>query len=277
VQQNKCYWNELADVHFSGTAYPIKQVIGGESSLRWVEIDMLTKYAGKRILHSHCHIGLDTVSIARTNAHVTGMDFSERAIVHAREIARFAGVANCKFFVADSSGMADDTHSHCYDVYFATYGVLVWVPDVAAWFRAAASYLQPGGRLILVDEHPIAATFAGGTDSEFPKPIAPYYEALGSYTTNNTRSYSGDSEVIRSDTQVKWPHSMADILNGALSGGFSINTLDEHPFSHYRSTATMTQGDDRYYRDDRWTRSIPFLFTLVLQLDRPGEQVTRGV
>lgn len=265
MQQNKAYWNELADIHAKGTFYPVEAVVGGDSTLRAVEIDLLAKSTAQRVLHSHCHIGLDTMSIARTRQHVTGMDFSAQAITHAREIARSAGVTNCDFLVADSSAPTAPEHAGQYDLYFASYGVLVWVPDVAAWFRAAASYLRPGGELILIDEHPIAATFEGGTTSAHPVPSAPYYEALGPYTTNNKRSYSGDPEVIESDVQVKWPHSMADLVNGATAADFTLVALHEHPFSHYRSTANMTEHADGYYRHAGWVETIPFLFSLTLR------------
>jgi SAM-dependent methyltransferase len=265
VQQNKAYWNELADIHVMGTFYPVEAVVSGNSTLRSVELALLAKSSARRVLHSHCHIGLDTVSIARTREHVTGLDFSEQAITHAREIAFSASVANCDFFVADSSAHASPERVGQYDLYFASYGVLVWVPDVTKWFRAAASYLCPRGELILIDEHPIAATFDGGTTSAFPIPSAPYYEALGPYTTNNKRSYSGDPDLIESGVQVKWPHSMADLINGALAAGFSLVELDEHPFSHYRSTANMTEHVDGYYRYAKWVDTIPFLFSLVLK------------
>ncbi len=48
---------------------------------------------GKRLLHLQCHFGLDTLSLARRGAVVTGVDFSAPAIATARELAAEAGLA----------------------------------------------------------------------------------------------------------------------------------------------------------------------------------------
>src|SRR5829696_6862518 len=50
--------------------------------------------AGLTILHVQCHIGFDTVSLARRGAHVTGTDFSAASLAKAADIAARSGSAS---------------------------------------------------------------------------------------------------------------------------------------------------------------------------------------
>ena len=268
MTQNLKYWSELAEIHSRGDYYPVEEVFNGGNTLREIELEMLANPEGRRLLHSHCHIGLDTISLARFGFLVTGIDYSPTAVQHARRIANQAGVQGCKFLVADSSQPADPTIAGTFDIYYASYGVLVWVPDVEIWFKSAATYLMPGGELVLIDEHPYAATFDSGEASEYPPVSAPYWQTAGPYTTRNEKSYSGDSDLIIQNIQIKWPHALSEILSAASIAGFRVIELLEYPFSHYRSVPEMIVGDDFYYHHPRWSESVPFLFSLKLIKER---------
>lgn len=264
MAQNLDYWDELAAIHSRGDRYPVKEVIRGETTLRTVELDILGAASGQHLLHSHCHIGLDSVSLARLGFQVIGIDYSATAIKHAQNIAKAAGVANCSFKVSNSIDPAVPAMLNAFDIYYASYGVLVWVPDVDVWFKSASSYLKPGGTLILIDEHPFAATLDGAVASSLPPVSAPYWQDLGPYSTRNNKSYSGDHDLLTNDVQIKWPHSIGDILNAAIDAGFRIVRFSEYPFSHYRSVPQMKIGKDSYYHHPYWVKSVPFLFALEL-------------
>jgi len=264
MTENVNYWNELAEIHSRGDYYPVEEIINGGSTLRAVELDLLGDPSGQRLLHSHCHIGLDSISLARLGFKVTGIDYSSVAVTHARKIAALAGVQDCDFVVANSSEPAAPALANAFDIYFASYGVLVWVPDIELWFQSAVSYLRAKGQLVLIDEHPYAATFEGGVLSEHPPVSAPYWQEAGPYTTRNGKSYSGDQDTITHDVQTKWPHALSEILTAARQAGLQITDLREYPYSHYRSVPEMLAGKDSYYHHPRWAENVPFLFSLSL-------------
>lgn len=264
MAKNMNYWNELAEIHSRGAYYPVQQIINGGNTLREVELDLLGNPGGRRLLHSHCHIGLDSISLSRLGFKVTGIDYSPIAVAHAQKIAALAGVRDCEFAIADSSEPAAPILANAFDIYFASYGVLVWVPDIEVWFQSAASYLRSGGQIVLIDEHPYAATFEGGVISEYPPVSAPYWQSAGPYTTRNQKSYSGDRDMITHNVQTKWPHALGEILTAAVQAGLRITNLREYPYSHYRSVPEMLAGKDSYYHHPRWSESIPFLFSLSL-------------
>ena len=69
---------------------------------------------GLETVHLQCHIGTDTVSLARLGAHMTGLDFSPSALAGARNLAARAGV-EIDFVEADvehapAPAAADSTH-----------------------------------------------------------------------------------------------------------------------------------------------------------------------
>ena len=42
-----------------------------------------------------------------------------------------------------------------FDIVFTTYGVLGWLPDMNDWAKVVKTMLKPGGKLILVEFHPV--------------------------------------------------------------------------------------------------------------------------
>ena len=90
-----------------------------------------------------CHFGLGTLSWARLGAAVTGLDFSGAAVDTARRLADEVGLT-ARFVQADAYDVADVLEPASYDVVVATYGVLVWLPDLDEFARVVARMLRPG-------------------------------------------------------------------------------------------------------------------------------------
>ena len=83
---NKNLWNNKVDLHVNSEFYKMDKFLAGRSSLNTIELDLLGDIEGKRILHLQCHFGQDTISLSRMGASVTGIDFSEKAILKAKEL-----------------------------------------------------------------------------------------------------------------------------------------------------------------------------------------------
>jgi len=96
VDANRANWNERATLHAArdGAGYRVERFIDDRALLSdVVDFDrpLLGDISGLRAVHLQCHIGTDTISLARLGAHVTGLDFSEHAVTEARHLAADTG------------------------------------------------------------------------------------------------------------------------------------------------------------------------------------------
>ena len=129
---------------------------------------------GARLAHLQCHIGTDTISMARLGAKVTGLDFSPRSIEAASALARDCGV-DARFVLGDVHD-APALLGEQFDVVYTGVGSLCWLPDVRRWAAAAAACVRPGGLLYLHEVHPIVQSLGDDWRPDGPRLEYPYFE-----------------------------------------------------------------------------------------------------
>ncbi len=93
-EANRASWDERVGLHLRDTTgvYPLEAFRAGADTLTPIEAADIVDVRGKRILHLQCHLGIDTLSLARRGADVTGLDFSPRAIEAARAFSAELGI-----------------------------------------------------------------------------------------------------------------------------------------------------------------------------------------
>jgi len=144
---NRRSWNSRVDAHYASDFYKVKEFVEGACSLQSIELEQLGDVRGLRILHVQCHFGQDSIALSRRGAEVTGVDFSEKAIAKARELAELCGTKT-RFVCCDVYDLTrhlDET----FDVVFTSYGVLGWLPDLDRWASTLSRFLKPGGRFFV--------------------------------------------------------------------------------------------------------------------------------
>jgi SAM-dependent methyltransferase len=122
------------------------------------DLPRLGEVAGLDAVHLQCHIGTDTISLAKLGASVTGLDFSPSALAQARGLAARAGVD--VRFVESELYSAPAALGTTYDLVYTGVGALNWLPDIAGWAKVVAAVLRPGGRLHLREGHPMLWSLA---------------------------------------------------------------------------------------------------------------------
>src|ERR671915_1270126 len=156
---NRAHWDALAAAHGEGqdAYYDTEALVAGADTLRSAELagvrEAVGAVAGLDVLHLQCHIGFDSISLARRGARVVGVDFSPASLEKARAIARRCEV-DVEFVEADATDLPRELHNR-FDLVYATIGVISWIDDIGAWMRCAAAALRSGGRLLLVEIHPL--------------------------------------------------------------------------------------------------------------------------
>jgi len=88
IEINRASWNKRIESHLKSEFYDLEGFLNGKTSLNEIELNLLGDIKGKSILHLQCHFGQDSISLSRLGADVTGIDFSDKAIVSAKKLHR---------------------------------------------------------------------------------------------------------------------------------------------------------------------------------------------
>ncbi|MDQ4501193.1 class I SAM-dependent methyltransferase [Sinomonas sp. ASV322] len=108
--------------------------------------------SGLDVCHLQCHIGTDTLSLARAGARVTGVDFSSAALASAARLAERLGL--CATWVESDVLDARAAVTGDFDLVYTSIGTIVWLPDLDRWARQIVQLLRPGGTFLIRDGHP---------------------------------------------------------------------------------------------------------------------------
>jgi SAM-dependent methyltransferase len=259
---NRAHWDALAAVHGQDAYYDTEGLVAGADSLTEAEAagvrEAVGAVAGLDVMHLQCHIGFDAISLARRGARVVGVDFSPASLDKARALARRCQV-DIEFVEAEATALPRDLHNR-FDLVYATIGVITWIDDLVAWMRSVHEVLRGGGRLLLVDLHPLYAMVARTDPLELDFPYAhdgprPYAEP-GSYA-------DPDADVAATDT-VEYGHSLGEVVTAAIRAGLKIERLDEQMDADFDPRGdVLARGEDGRYRLRIGGEDLPVLFTLV--------------
>ena len=159
---NRASWDERAPAHADSPDYAFERFRTDPAYLSDVvrfDVPLLGPVEGLRGVHLQCHLGTDTLSLARLGARMTGLDFSASALERARALAADTG-ADVDFHEADVYDAADVLPQGSFDLVFTGIGALCWLPDVRRWAGVVSRLLAPGGRLFLREGHPMLWTLA---------------------------------------------------------------------------------------------------------------------
>lgn len=121
------------------------------------DLPPLGDIGGLRGAHLQCHIGTDTISLARLGARMTGLDLSPAPLVQARLLAAQA-CHSVEFFAAELYQAVSVLGSGVFDFVFTGVGALCWLPSIRRCADVVAELLVPSGRLLLREGHPMLWT-----------------------------------------------------------------------------------------------------------------------
>lgn len=257
---NKALWNARTKVHTSSSFYDLNGFLKGNSSLIGPEVDLLTDIRGKDLLHLQCHFGLDTLSLARLGAQVTGLDFSEEAISFAQEVAKKAAI-NARFVCSDVYS-APEVLNRTFDVIYTSYGVIGWLPDMNKWANTIAQLLKPGGKLVLAEFHPVIWML----DDQMESIAYPYFNK-GQIVSEISSTYTTDQDGNRSALdqsykEISWNHSLGEVIASLLKEGMTIEHFEEFDYSPYPCFVNMQEDKPHCFRFLEKHGYLPIMYTI---------------
>ncbi len=232
-------WNAATRAHNAHKQDQAAFLRNGGTTLFAEEVALAGDVVGQSLLHVCCNSGQDSLSWARAGAVVTGIDFSDEAIAFARALSADSGIA-ATFEHSEAVAWLEGS-TVTYDVVCATYGVLGWFKDLPRLLRGMARATRPGGRLVLVEFHPLVWTFSAGLDTPNDPYFAPghaFHEPVGDYVgaAGGALSPSGhvvvDAPFHNPHDAVSWQHTVADILQATIDAGFVLDVVREVPWAN---------------------------------------------
>jgi SAM-dependent methyltransferase len=227
---NRANWDDRVAAHAASPDYAVSRFTDDPSFLSDVvnfDVPRLGEIAGLDAVHLQCHIGTDTVSLARLGARMTGLDFSAPALEQGRQLAAAAGV-DVEFVESDLYAAPGVLGRERFDLVYTGIGALCWLPDIRRWAEVVASVLRPGGRLFMREGHPVLWSLAE------PRPDCllvlefPYFEQKEPTVWDEGGTYVETDHVFTHNVTHEWNHGLGEIVTALVDAGLQVTGLEEH-------------------------------------------------
>lgn len=264
ITLNKANWDERAPLHAASPDYETQALVDDPTHLSEVvrfDLPLLGDIAGARGVHLQCHIGTDTLSLARLGAQMTGLDFSPASIAQARLLAQRAG-ANLEFVEANVFEAAEALPRESFDLVYTGIGALNWLPSIERWANSVASLLKPGGRLFIREGHPVL--YALNDDRQDALVIEhAYFERETPLVLDSEQTYVETDGRLTATITHEWNHGLGEVVSALLRHGMQITGLVEHDSIPWEALPGQMSCDHHgEWRLDRDRWRAPLSYTL---------------
>lgn len=263
MSANQANWDARTPVHLASRFYGLDQDLDPTRWFATFEWDDLGELVGRDVLHLQCHLGTETIAFARRGARAVGLDFSGASVAAANGIAEKAGL-DVTYVQANVYDAVPALEGRQFDVVYTGKGALCYLPDLDRWAGVVAQLLRPGGRLYIVEFHPLLNSLG-------PKPGAgegpelllrhDYLGGDGAVHRDATHTYTDGPAVEGATDSYEWMHGISEVVNALVDAGLTIRRLtesDELPWPRWPQMVRTPSG---------WWRlpepRIPLLYGLL--------------
>jgi SAM-dependent methyltransferase len=262
---NLASWNDRVAAHAASPDYAVARFTDDPAFVSEVvafDRPRLGDIAGLDAVHLQCHIGTDTVSLARLGARMTALDFSAPALEQGRRLAEAVGV-EITFVESDLYGAREALGTGRFDLVYTGIGALCWLPDVRRWAEVVASLLKPGGRLFMREGHPVLWALAEPRPDGLVVLEFPYFEQAEPMIWTDGGTYVETDAVFTENTSHEWNHGLGEIVGAVLAAGLELTALEEHDTVPWNALPGQMHdtGGGEFQLSDRPER-LPHTYTL---------------
>ena len=275
LDETRQSWNLATQAHNRHKRDQAAFLRGGGSTLFPEEIALVGDVRGQRLLHLLCNAGQDSLSLAGLGAIVTGVDLSDEAIAFATRLSSEASVP-ATFVQSDAQSFLDRAPPGSFDVVFMSYGALIWIADIARLFRGIAAALAPGGRLVMMDFHPLIWSFDEalhlkdpyfGEGKVYSDPVSDYVGASGGALSPSGHVASAGDEgaaYLNPHKAHSYQHPVGEQLTAMIEAGLSITTVREYPYANgCRVNPALVEREGRRFTMPDGVPSLPLMLGVV--------------
>ena len=226
---NRANWDDRAAAHAASPDYFFDRFVTDALFLSEVvqfDLPLLGDIRGLRGVHLQCHIGTDTISLARLGAAMTGLDFSGASVTEARRLSTLAGTP-IDYVEANIYDALDVLEPAGYDLVFTGIGALCWLPDIRRWAGVVAGLLRPGGRLFIREGHPMLWALDESHHDDLVVGF-PYFERPAPLVDEDQGTYVATQAEFTHNVTQSWNHGLGEIITALLDAGMVLTGLTEH-------------------------------------------------
>jgi SAM-dependent methyltransferase len=269
IAVNRANWDSRVPHHVAGYGIErFREDPGHLSGVVAFDRPRLGTIVGLDVVHLQCHIGTDTLSLARLGAgSVTGLDFSRPALEAAARLATDCGTV-IEYVESELYDAVDALGAGRFDLVYTGIGALCWLPDVQRWAEVVAALLRPGGRLFLREGHPMLWSLSDPRPDGLLVVEHPYFETEGVPFTEE-QSYIDHSEPLTAPDSIAFNHGIAEVITALMHVGMTLSAIEEHdtvPWNPLGDAMEEVGGGEYRLRRD----PARLATTYTLQATKPG-------
>jgi SAM-dependent methyltransferase len=229
IDLNRSSWDDRAPAHAASPDYAVEQFVSDSHFLSEVvrfDLPLLGDVRGLRGVHLQCHIGTDTISLARLGAVMTGLDFSGASVTEAKRLSERSGTA-VDFVESNVYDALSVLPGGQFDLVYTGVGALCWLPEIRPWAAVVAGLLRPGGRLFIREGHPMMWAIDETRTDDLVIGY-PYFERPEPIVDEDPGTYVTTDAVFTKNVTHSWNHGLGEVVTALLDAGMQLTGLVEH-------------------------------------------------
>lgn len=264
IVANQANWDARVPTHIGSAFYGLHDTASRHwfAPFEWADLGDLS---GLDVIHLQCHLGTETVEFAARGAETVGLDFSGEALAEARRIAERAG--RCVTYVhANVYDAVRAVGGRRFDVVYTGKGALCYLPDLAGWAGEVHDLLKPGGRLYLVEFHPVLTALGWEPPPDGDPELvlrSDYLGGRGAQHVDGQYTYT-DGPALSAATDVfEWAHGLGEVVEVLVGAGFTVRGLRESGLLPWPRWEFMEQTADGWWRLPDSAPRLPLTYALT--------------
>ncbi|MFJ2605491.1 class I SAM-dependent methyltransferase [Streptomyces sp. NPDC087425] len=264
MRANEANWDARTPVHLASDFYGLDQDLDPArwfGAFEWADLGEL---AGREVLHLQCHLGTETLAFAQRGARAVGLDFSAASVAAARDIAARASL-DVEYVRANVYDAVEALGGREFDVVYTGKGALCYLPDLERWAGIVGRLLRPGGRLYVVEFHPLLNALGPKAGPGEGPELLLRHDCLGAGGTavhrDGTHTYTDGPAVAGATDSYEWAHGISEVVNALTGAGLTIRRLTESDELPWPRWSRMERTESGWWRLPE--PRIPLLYGLL--------------